>query len=164
MFHLINMGRCEQQACTYMQTSGCINLCLQEVTRSCKCIKEVLNFLMEAIQEIKLSHKHQVMLESIQKQEESHCEKSNTLPYQVTVRTGAKQAIIRNYKTLAIHVVTMEEASHNTHDCSRHTSGVATLMTTFFGLKVSTILFSITEQLSCTLQGREINTDDSLWQ
>lgn len=30
----------------------------------------------------------------------------------------------------------------------------------FFGLKIS-ILFSITEQLSCTLQGREINADDS---
>lgn len=28
----------------------CINLCLQEVTRSCKCIREALNFTMEAIQ------------------------------------------------------------------------------------------------------------------
>ena len=27
----------------------CINLCLQEVTRSCKCIKEALNFSLEAI-------------------------------------------------------------------------------------------------------------------
>ena len=58
----------------------------------------------------------------------------------------------------------MEEASHGTDDCSRHASGVAALMekfSTFFGLKVSILLFSITEQLSCALQGREINVDDS---
>ena len=48
----------------------CINLCLQEVTRSYKCIKEVLNFSMEAIQLIKLSPKCQVMFERIQKMEE----------------------------------------------------------------------------------------------
>ena len=48
----------------------CINLCLQKVTRSCKCIKEALNFSMEAIQLIKLSPKCQIMFESIQKSEE----------------------------------------------------------------------------------------------
>ena len=71
------------------------------------------------------------------------------------------QAILTNYKTLE---VIMEEASHGTDDCSRCSSGVATLMekfSTFFGLKVSMLLFNITEQLSCTLQGREINIDDS---
>ena len=48
----------------------CTNLCLQEVTRSHKCIKEALNFSMEAVQLIKLSPKCQVMFESIQKMEE----------------------------------------------------------------------------------------------
>ena len=32
---------------------------------------------------------------------------------------------------------------------------------TFFGLKISVLLFGITEQLSTTIQGREINVDDS---
>ena len=142
----------------------CINLCLQEVTRSCKCIKEALNFSMEAIQLIKLSPKRQVMFESIQKQEEPRpvTVGIRTLcPTRWTVRTGAMQAIITNYKTLE---VTMEEASHGTDDCSRRASGVAALMekfSTFFGMKISILLFSITEQLSCTLQGREINVDDS---
>ena len=69
----------------------CINLCLQEVTRSCKCIKEALNFSMEAIQLIKLSPKRQVMFESIQKQEEPRpvTVGIRTLcPTRWTVRTG----------------------------------------------------------------------------
>lgn len=119
---------------------------------------------MEAIQLIKLSPKRQVMFESIQKQEEPRpvTVGIRTLcPTRWTVRTGAMQAIITNYKTLE---VTMEEASHGTDDCSRRASGVAALMekfSTFFGMKISILLFSITEQLSCTLQGREINVDDS---
>ena len=48
----------------------CTNLYLQEVTRSCKHIKEAQNFSLEAIQLIKLFPKHQIMFESIQKLEE----------------------------------------------------------------------------------------------
>ena len=51
----------------------------------------------------------------------------------------------------------MEEASHGTDDCSRHARGVAALMkifSNFFGLKVSMLLFSITEQFSCTYATR----------
>ena len=119
---------------------------------------------MEAIQLIKLSPKCQIMFESIQKLEEPRAVSvgiRTLCPTRWTVRTGAMQAILTNYKTLK---VTMEEASHETDDCSRCASGVAALMekfSTFFGLKVSVLLFSITERLSCTLQGREINVDDS---
>lgn len=70
-------------------------------------------------------------------------------------------AIITKYKTLK---VTMEEASHGIDDCSKHGSGTAVLMdklSIFFGLKVFMLLCSITEQLSCILQGREINFDDN---
>ena len=59
----------------------------------------------------------------------------------------------------------MEVASHGTDDCSRHANGVLALMdkfSTYYGLKISILLFSITEQLSTTLQGREINADDSV--
>ena len=142
----------------------CLNLCLQEVTRDCKCINEALNFSMEAIQLIKLSPKRQAMFESIQKQEEPqqiNIGIRTLCPTRWTVRAGAMQAIITNYNTLE---VTMEEASHGTDDCSRRASGVAALMekfSTFFGVKISALLFSITEQLSRTLQSREINADDS---
>lgn len=140
----------------------CINLTLQEATRSCNCIKQALNFSMEAIQLIKLSPKRQVLFESIQKREGSQVHGIKTLcPTRWTVRTAAMQALITNYRTLEY---TMQEASVGSDDCSRRASGVAALMEkfqTFFGLKLSVLLFGITEQLSTTLQGREINVDDS---
>ena len=46
----------------------CVNLCLQEVPRKVHRIKEGLHFAMDVIQLIKLSPKHQVVFESIQKQ------------------------------------------------------------------------------------------------
>ena len=104
-----------------------INLCLLEVTRSCKSIKEALNFLMEAIQLIKLSLKRQVMFESIQKQEEPRAVTVKILTLCLTrwaVRTSAMQVIITNYKTME---VTMEEASHGIDDCSSCASSVAAL-------------------------------------
>ena len=71
------------------------------------------------------------------------------------------QALITNYRTLEY---TIPEASDGSDACSRRASGVAILMEkfqTFFGLKLSVLLYGITEQLSTTLQGREINVDDS---
>ena len=58
----------------------------------------------------------------------------------------------------------MEEASHGIDDCSKYGSGTAALiekLSIFFGLKVFMFLLSIIEQLSCTLQGREISFDDN---
>ena len=120
-----------------------INLCLQEVTKSCKSIKEALNFLMEPIQLIKLSPKRQVMFESIQKQEEPRAvtEKILTLcPTRWTIRIDAMQVII-TYKTMEM---TMEEASHGTDDCSSCASSVAAIIknfSTFFRLKISMLLY-----------------------
>ena len=77
----------------------CLSLCLQEVTRDCKCINEALNFSMEAIQMIKLSPKRQAMFESIQKQEEPqqiNIGIRTLCPTRCTVRAGAMQAIITN--------------------------------------------------------------------
>ena len=117
---------------------------------------------MEAIQLTKLSLKCQVLFESIQKQKGSQVHRIRTLcPTRWTVRTAAMQALITNCKTLEY---TMQEASDGSDDCSRRASGVAALMEkfqTFFGLKLSVLLFGITDQLSTILQGREINADDS---
>ena len=53
------------------------------------------------------------------------------------------QAIVTNYKTLQL---TMEQSSHGSDDCSRHASGVLALMDTYFGLKLSILIFSMTLQ------------------
>ena len=85
-----------------------INRCLLEATRSCNRIKQALNCSMEVIQLIKLSPKHQVVFESIQKQGGSQVHGIRTLcPTRWTVGTAAMQALITNYRTLE-H--TMQEA------------------------------------------------------
>ena len=47
-----------------------LNLCLQDIARDNKCIKEALNFTMEVMQLIKYSPKQQVGFEKVQKQHE----------------------------------------------------------------------------------------------
>ena len=72
----------------------CVNLTLQEVTRKVTCIKEGLNFAMEAIQLIKFSPKRQVVFENIQTQQVSpHSSIRSLCPTRWTVRTGAMQVL-----------------------------------------------------------------------
>ena len=140
----------------------CINLSLQEAAQKVKSVREGLNLAMDVIQLIKLSPKRQVLLENIQSQQASSANSGirSLCPTRWTVRTGAIQAILNNYGSLQM---TMEAASHGTDDCSRRAGGVMAMMDKFFiyfGLKLSFFLFSITEQLSTTLQGKSINVDD----
>jgi hypothetical protein len=71
------------------------------------------------------------------------------------------QALVNNYEVLK---ETMEVASHGTDDCSRRANGMLALMdrfSTFFGLKLSIQLFSITEQMSIHLQSRDTVVEDA---
>lgn len=133
----------------------CVNLCLQDMTRRCNSIKQALNFAMELIQLIKLSPKRQVLFENIQKQQE--CGKTTGIrtlcPTRWTVRTGALKTIVTNYATL------QEVASNGSDDCSRRANGVLDKFVIFYGLSLLILLFSITEQLSTTLQTK---ADDSV--
>ena len=140
----------------------CINLSLQEVAKTIKLVREGFNFAMDLIQLIKLSHKREAIFEIIQSQQESPSTSGihSLCPTRWTVRTGAMQAIINNYEVLQM---TMETSSHGTDDCSRRAAGVLALMdkfSTYFGLKLSVFIFSIIEQLSTTLQGRNNNVGD----
>ena len=70
------------------------------------------------------------------------------------------QAIVTNYEALC---ETMEVASKGTDDCSGQASGILALMdrfSTYFGLKISILLFSITEQMSIHLQSKDTMVED----
>ena len=140
----------------------CVNLCLQEIAVSSQPIKEALSFSKEIIQLIKYSPKRQVTFEGIQKQQEypSNSGIRTLCPTRWTVRTGAMQAIVKNYEALR---ETMEVASQGTHDCSRRANVILALMdrfSTFFGLKFSILLFNITEQISKHLQNKDTIVED----
>lgn len=70
------------------------------------------------------------------------------------------QAIINNCTALR---ETMEISSHGMDDCSRRANGMLSLMdklSTYFILELSVFIFSVTEQLSVTLQAEQTNVDD----
>ena len=107
---------------------------------------------MDTIQLIKYSPKHQITFEIVQEQQGSSTTSGiQTLcPTRWTVCTGAIQAIINNYAALQ---ETMELSSHG----ARRAGGMLALMgkfSTYFGLKHSVLVFSITEQISIHLQKR----------
>ena len=139
-----------------------LRLGMQQVAHKVKSIKEGLNFAMDLIQLIKLSPKREVILENVQKKQESKSGSrvKSLCPTRWTARTGAMQTIINNYTALR---ETMEISSHGTDDCSRRTNGMLSLMdkfSTYFGLELSVFIFNLTEQLSVTLQADKTNVDD----
>ena len=142
----------------------CVNLCLQDIARNIKSIKDALNFSMEIIQLIKYSPKTQVVFEKLQSEHGSESIAKSGIrtlcPTRWTVRNRAIQAILDNYETLRM---TLEESSHGSDDCSRRACGMLALMDkfqTYFGLKLAFLVFSITEQLSLSLQGVQNSVDD----
>lgn len=73
---------------------------------------------------------------------------------------GSIQAILNNYESLR---ETFELSSKGSDDCSRRANGVLALMdrfSTYFGVKLSILIFSITEQMSITLQRKDANVQD----
>lgn len=140
----------------------CVNLCLQELGRSVKSIKEALNFCTKLIQLIKCSPKRQVVFEKIQAQHDSPSQSRicSFCPTRWTVRTSAIKSILDNYEALQL---AMEASSHGSDDCLIRCSGMIALMekfNTYFGLELSFLVFSITEQLSVTLQCIDTNAYD----
>ena len=70
------------------------------------------------------------------------------MPYKVDGLN--RQAIVTNFES------TMEVSSHGTNDCSRCAGGILAIMdkfSTYFGVGLSIVIFSMIEQLSVTLQG-----------
>ena len=143
----------------------CVNLSLQEVACSVKSVKEALSFSMDVIQLIKYSPKRQVILETVKNQQElSSTAGIRTLcPTRWTVRTGALQAILNNYESLR---ETFEISSKGSDECARRANGVLALMdrfSTYFGVKLSVFIFSITEQMSTTLQKKDTSVQDGYY-
>ena len=84
-------------------------------------------------------------------------------PTRWTVRTESLHAVIKNYSVIMKELDVISEEAKG--DSSRKSLGVVALMekfSTYFGLKVSFMVFSAMEQLSKTLQYRDINAQEVL--
>ena len=116
--------------------------------------------MKEILRLIKLSPKREHLFSSL---------KDNTspglrplCPTRWTVRTASINSVLSNY---AVLMDTMEEINGTTNDeYSCRAGGQLAMMekfSTFFGLKLSHLVFSASEQLSHTLQNKDISVHDA---
>ena len=141
----------------------CTNLCLQSVGRKCTAVRDALDLVMEVSQLIKFSPKRCTLFSNVQK-ELGVCSLSlkPLCPTRWTVRTAAISAVLSNYSTL---LAALEQINAETHDdYGRKAGGYLAQMdkfSTFFGLKLAHLIFAGTEQLSLTLQSKNITIQEA---
>lgn len=79
------------------------------------------------------------------------------------MRGSAIKAVITNYNVIISELDIIAAESHN--ETGSKAAGLMTLMekfSTYFGLKMSYLVFSITEQLSLTLQNSHLNAQEAI--
>ena len=84
-------------------------------------------------------------------------------PTRWTVRTEAIEAVLRNYPALLDALETISNESHD--DYGRRANGILAQLErfdTYFGLKLSNLVFSATEQTSIALQGKSTTIQEAL--
>lgn len=138
----------------------CLNLCLQDIARSSKPVRDAMDLVFEIMQLIKFSPKRDHLFQQIKLDETPEAPGLRLLCPTRWIRS--LDSVLRNYSTL-IH--TLEHISTTGYDeYSRRAGGQHTLMdkfSTFFGLKLAQLLFGASEQLSCTLQSKQTSAQDA---
>ncbi|XP_018118612.1 uncharacterized protein LOC108716737 [Xenopus laevis] len=103
---------------------------------------------------IKQSPKRNHLFDSLRKELEPQNQNLRTLcPTRWTVRTGAVKSVIDNYNVLCTAMTHINENSHDEH--GRKACGILAVLekfSTFYGLSLAYLVFSVTEHLSKTLQ------------
>lgn len=140
----------------------CTNLALQDVSRKSHAVRDALDFSLELVQLIKYSPKRQVLFEEMKKDFPGNPGLKPLCPTRWTVRTGSMTSIVENYDPL-VETLTEVHSSGN-DEYSRKANGLLFQMErfqTYFGLKLSILVFSAVEQLSITLQSKNTNAEDA---
>lgn len=144
--------------------SHCLNLCLQDVVRKCQPIKIALDVTMELSKLILYSPKQTLVFEQCKQQLSIEGTGLRPLcPTRWTVRTGALDAVLRNYAAIVQALQEIAEVSHD--DYGWRASGLLSQLEkfdTFFGLKLSYLVFSGTEQTSTNLQRKDTSVQEAL--
>ena len=142
------------------------NLCLKDVTNACEIVRDVLNFIYELTQLIKMSPKRLTLLESLRREVTINTGELTPrlrmlCPTRWTVRHSSIASIMKNY---GIIQSALEEISKG-HDYAAKASGTASKMDnfdTFFGLKLTYLIFSAAEQVSVNIQAKDITIQEAV--
>ena len=142
----------------------CLNLCLQDCASSCHCVREALALTSELSTLIRASPKRLGLFERIQSELAPNSPGLKPLcPTRWTVRTAALNAVIKNYAVISCELETIGKEAYG--EPSRKSCGLLAMMDkygVYFGLKLSHMIFSVSEQLSVTLQRKDINAQEAI--
>ena len=118
---------------------------------------------MDLVQLIKFTLKRSSLFESLKPQMSTDTSGLRPLcPTRWTVRTGAIDAVLNNYCTLCAVLEEVNQTGRDEH--ARKAGGLLAqfeMFSTFFGLKLCFLVFSATEQLSRTLQAKDITIQEA---
>ena len=154
----------EEPTALYVHCSAlCLNLCLQDCSNKCACIRDALSLTNEISNLIRNSPKRLANFKSIQHSVSADAPSLKPLcPTTWTIRTAAINAILVNYPAISEELT---EIGNSRCEASSRAVGIMALMdrfSTFFGLKLAYLVFSATEQVSTTLQYKDINVQEAL--
>lgn len=140
-----------------------LNLCLQDVSRSCSSVRDSVELVMEIVKLIKYSPNRTTLFNTMRSQLSPETQNLKPLcPTRWTVRTCAIKAVLDNYETL---LLALEEINTTGRDEYAMKAGgfvrQLQLFSTFFGLKLCMVIFAPTEQLSRTLQSKDITVQEA---
>ena len=144
-----------------------LNLSLKDVTNTCEVIRDVLNFIYELTQLIKMSPKRLTLFDSLRKEVSINTGELTPhlrmlCPTRWTVRHASIASILRNYGVIQS---ALEEIRQGHDEYAAKASGMASKMDefdTFFGLKLAYLIFSAAEQLSINIQAKDITVQEAV--
>lgn len=127
-------------------------------------MREALALTSELASLIRASPKQLGLFERIQSNLSPDSPRLKPLcPTRWTVRTAALNAVIKNYTVICCELETIGREAYG--EPSRKSCGLLAMMDKFrvyFGLKLSHMIFSVSEQLSITLQRKDINAQEAV--
>ena len=139
----------------------CTNLCLQTMG---SVIRDALDLVMEVSQLIRYSPKRSHLFKSLPSQLSPSAPGLKPLcPTRWTVRTGVIDSIIVNYGVLCDCLTEVNAEGRDEYVI--RAGGILHLMekfSTYYGLKLSHLIFSGAEQLSRVLQGEDTNIQEAI--
>ena len=162
----------ETNHCLYVHCfAHSLNLCIQEVAKKCKPLRNCMEFISELVKLIKLSPKRLNLFETTRKEITFASDDESQLSYPAlrtlcptrwTVRHSAINSIIKNYQALESTLQVVEQG-HDDH--AAKAEGLLTKMETFelfFSLKLAYRIFSAAEQFSINLQTKDTTVSEGI--
>lgn len=138
-----------------------LNLCVQEVTKKYVIVRNVMDFIYQLVQLIKFSPKRLHLFESLKRNVvinggDATPHLRTLCPTRWTVRHTSINSILLHYETF---MKTLEDVKQGHDEYAAKASGLHMQMMafeTYFGLRLTHLVFSATDQFSTNLQSENI--------